>query len=383
MKDETVGQGHADGVEGTEYRVRLRGRSHLMAGLALVVVLAITIFTARASRYVAGQSSGSDAPIAESAPAETSARTSQTPPPSAAVMPTSNLPLIAWTGATPTLFVPTPVPSPTLPSVGGCAVGNLTLVAEAQPWGRSVENEIAMVVTNAGSTACYVMGVPQVTVDEGGLQLSLTLQPAPQELPNGPVTLAPSSQAIVEAGFDSLCTPDFARPTTVAIQISSGLLRGPVKVSDYTIACDPGGVATNAMTVYPFLPYPPQLLPEATFAQVEVSAIELPGYAVAGRPMTYAIVLTNTGETAATLDPCPGYSQSILGMPDHEGDGAIIYLLNCAAIGPVIAPHQSVRLAMAYQVPAETPAGAQTFFWESYSGSFQAGTKVWLEVRRG
>jgi len=29
------------------------------------------------------------------------------------------------------------------------------------------------------------------------------------------------------------------------------------------------------------------------------------------------------------------------------------------------------------------PAGAQTFFWESYSGSFQTATKVWLEVRRG
>lgn len=60
-----------------------------------------------------------------------------------------------------------------------------------------------------------------------------------------------------------------------------------------------------------------------------------------------------------------------------------LYLLNCAAIGPVIAPHQSVHLAMVYEVPAATPAGAQTFFWMSESGPFQAATKVWLEVRRG
>lgn len=382
MKDETVGQGDADGVEGTEYRVRLKARSPLTAVLAVVVVIGMT-FAAGASRYLAGQSSGSHAPMAESTLAETSTPTSQTPPPSAAVMPTSNLPLIAWTGATPAPLVSTPVASPTPPSVGRCAVGHLTLVAVAQPWRGSVENEIQMVVTNAGSAACYVEGVPQVTVEQAGQQLSLTLQPAPAEVPIGPVTLGPGSQAIVEAGFDSYCVPDFAKPTTVAIQISSGPLRGRVKVSNDTIACEPGGAATNTMTVYPFEPYPPQPAPEPTWAQVEVSAIELPASAVAGRSMTYAIVLTNTGETAASLDPCPGYSQSILGMPDHEADGAIIYLLNCAAIGPVIAPHQNVHLAMVYQVPAATPAGAQTFFWESYSGSFQAATKVSLKVRRG
>jgi hypothetical protein len=249
----------------------------------------------------------------------------------------------------------------------------------------SVENEVQMLVTNAGSTACYVEGVPQVTVEQAGQQLSLTLQPIPAKVPapTGPVTLGPGSQAMVEAGFDSPCAPDFAKPTTVAIQISSALLRGRVTASDDTIACEPGGAATNTMTVYPFGPWPPQPGPEPTWAQVEVSAIELPAYAVAGRPMTYAIVLTNTGDAAASLDPCPGYSQSILGMPDHEVDGATIYLLNCPAIGPVIAPHQSVHLAMVYQVPAATPAGAQTFFWESNSGSFQAATKVWLEVRRG
>ncbi|MGD0862009.1 MAG: DUF4232 domain-containing protein [Candidatus Limnocylindrales bacterium] len=382
MKDETVGQGHADGAEGTGYRVRLKARSPLTAMLA-VVVMGMTIFAAGASRYLAGQSSGSHAPMAESTPVETSTRTSQTPPPSAAVMPTSNLPLIAWTGATPTPLVPTPVTSPTPPSIRRCAVGHLTLVAVAQAWGRSVENEIQMVVTNAGPAACYVEGVPQVAVEQAGQQLSLTLQPAPAEVPTGPVALGPGSQAIVEAGLDSYCAPDFAKPTTVAIQVSSGLLRGRVKVSDDTIACEPGSAGTNTMTVYPFEPYPPQPAPEPTWAQVEVGAIELPAYAVAGRPMTYAIILTNTGETAASLDPCPSYSQSILGMPDHEADGAIIYLLNCAAIGPVIAPHQSVHLAMVYQVPAATPAGAQTFFWESYSGSFQAATKVWLEVRPG
>jgi hypothetical protein len=383
MKDETGGQGHADGVEEAGYRVRLKARSPFTVGLAVVVVIGMTAFAAGASRYVAGQSSGSHAPTAVSTPAATSTRTSLTPPPSATVMPTSNLPLIAWTEATPTPLVPTPMASPTPPSVGRCAVGHLALVAVAQPWGRSVENEIQVVVTNAGSTACYVEGAPQVTVEQAGRQLSLTLQPAPADAPTGPVTLGPGSQAIVYAGFDSYCAPDFAKPTTVAIQISSGLLRGRVKVSDDTIACEPGGAATNTMTVYPFQPYPPQPVPEPTWAQVEVSAIELPAYAVAGRPMAYAIVLTNTGETAASLDPCPTYSQSILGMPDHEADGAIIYLLNCAVIGPVIAPHQSVHLAMVYQVPAATPAGVQTFFWMSESGPFQAADKVWLEVRRG
>jgi hypothetical protein len=125
----------------------------------------------------------------------------------------------------------------------------------------------------------------------------------------------------------------------------------------------------------------PSVFPDLSLVQMEVGAIELPAYAVAGKPMTYVVVLSNMGDTPVSLDPCPGYKQSLFDMPDNEVGGGTVYLLNCAAIGPVIPPGQNVRLQMIYLVPAATPAGEQLFFWICDSDLFHAAIKAILEIR--
>lgn len=114
---------------------------------------------------------------------------------------------------------------------------------------------------------------------------------------------------------------------------------------------------------------------------IQVSEIDLPAFAVAGESMNYSIVLTNSGDTPAPLDPCPGYRQSIFNMPDNEVGGGITYLLNCPAMGPVIEPGHSVRLQMVYRVPAATPVGQQLFFWRCDCDAFHAAIKSVLEIQ--
>jgi hypothetical protein len=114
---------------------------------------------------------------------------------------------------------------------------------------------------------------------------------------------------------------------------------------------------------------------------IQVSEIDLPAFAVAGGSMNYSIVLTNSGDTPAPLDPCPGYRQSIFNMPDNEVGGGITYLLNCPAMGPVIEPGHSVRLQMVYRVPAATPVGQQLFFWRCDCDAFHAAIKSVLEIQ--
>jgi hypothetical protein len=121
--------------------------------------------------------------------------------------------------------------------------------------------------------------------------------------------------------------------------------------------------------------------PDPWLAQVEVTDMELPAYAVAGKPMRYSILLTNGGDKPVSLSPCPGYKQSIFNMPDNEVGGGITYLLNCPALGPVVAPGHSVRLQMVYRVPAATPVGQQLFFWRCDCDAFHAAIKSVLEIQ--
>ena len=115
--------------------------------------------------------------------------------------------------------------------------------------------------------------------------------------------------------------------------------------------------------------------------QVAVTEMELPACAVAGTTMRYSIVLTNDGDTPVSLDPCPGYKQSIFGMPDNEVGGGVVYLLNCTAMRSVIVPGRSFTLEMVYQVPEATPDGQQLFFWVCDADAFRAARKAEIEIR--
>lgn len=141
-------------------------------------------------------------------------------------------------------------------------------------------------------------------------------------------------------------------------------------------------VAWTDATPSPIAAMPPVKLPaHSELVHVAVTEMELPAYAMAGTPMKYSIVLTNDGDMPVSLDPCPGYRQSIFGMPDNEVGGGVVYLLNCAAMGSVIAPGRSFTLEMVYEVPATTPDGRQLFFWVCDADAFRAAVKAEIEIR--
>jgi hypothetical protein len=141
-------------------------------------------------------------------------------------------------------------------------------------------------------------------------------------------------------------------------------------------------IAWTDKTPSPIAAKSPAKLPaHPELVQVAVTEMELPAYAVAGTPMKYSIVLTNDGDTPVSVDPCPGYRQSIFGMPDNEVGGGVVYLLNCTEMGSVIAPGRSFTLEMVYQVPAATPEGRQLFFWICDADAFRAAIKAEIEIR--
>jgi hypothetical protein len=253
MRDEAFASGHADSADQVVFRARLSGRKPAVTALAILVVVAMATVAMGASRYLPGQTTGSQ--------------------PSGA--------------------------------------GSQSAVTSAQP--------------------------------------SLSAEPVSSE----PVSKVESAEP---ASSEPLSTVASAEPS------SSPLI-------SWTDATPLPSVPTASVR------------PPLWLFDIQVSEIDLPAFAVDGGSMNYSIVLTNTGDTPAPLDPCPGYKQSIFDMPDNEVGGGVTYLLNCPAIGPVIAPGHRVRLQMVYWVPAATPVGQQLFFWICDCDAFHAAIKSVLEIR--
>lgn len=76
----------------------------------------------------------------------------------------------------------------------------------------------------------------------------------------------------------------------------------------------------------------------------------------AGTTMHFTVTLTNNGDHAVRLDPCPVYSESIYLKGSHQH----AYQLNCSRV-TLIAAHNVVTFAM--QVPVPDERGVAKFGW--------------------
>jgi hypothetical protein len=147
-----------------------------------------------------------------------------------------------------------------------------------------------------------------------------------------------------------------------------------------TPRCDAPGVPSG-LGVFAFAPAEiPTSPPEPQPAGVDLG---VPPKAAAGEVLTFTVTLTNLGDLAAMLDPCPTYWEDLivdgraLKLP---GDRQ--YFLNCLAIGPAIAPGDSVVLEMRYLVPMDVRPGLVDLIW-SIDGPFDSSTafaKAPLEI---
>jgi hypothetical protein len=81
------------------------------------------------------------------------------------------------------------------------------------------------------------------------------------------------------------------------------------------------------------------------------------------------VTLANLGTQVAPLNPCPTYSENlVVGGQTLKLPTTQLLLLNCAAIGPALAPGASVTLEMHLSVPANVVPGPATLHWDMDPG---------------
>ena len=132
----------------------------------------------------------------------------------------------------------------------------------------------------------------------------------------------------------------------------------------------------STFSAWAFVPLPPQAQPaEPVAASVSLS---VPASVTGGGDLAFLVTLTNRGAQPAVLSPCPTYTEDLI------VDGRALkppapqqFLLNCAAIGPALAPGASIVLQMHYAVPRALSPGPVELVWGmDPGGPFDATTAI-------
>jgi Protein of unknown function (DUF4232) len=294
--------------------------------------------------------------------------------------------IIPWIDAT-----PTPVPSPTavpIPSgTATCAPADLTASAGWQ--GGSGQMLGWLTLTNVGQRPCVVNGSPRlIQMRAGDVTLDTVTYKAGKDAGPGnstgvarPVLLRPGDQAGAFLLWTNWC-PEM-RPAVSAVLVTLPSGGSPIVASPTspgpgyfgTPRCDQPS-SGSTFTAFAFVPVPPPTpVYEPQAASVSLS---VPSTATAGRDLGFAVTITNRGAAPAVFSPCPTYTEDLI------VDGRALkppasqqFLLNCAAIGPALAPGASVTLQMHYIVPASIPPGPVELVWGmDPGGPFDASTAV-------
>jgi hypothetical protein len=98
------------------------------------------------------------------------------------------------------------------------------------------------------------------------------------------------------------------------------------------------------------------------------------GPATPGQSHDFAVTLTNTGVSTASLSPCPSYEEGFKRVGSFDGFG-VSYQLNCAAAAPIPAGG-SETFEMEVPVPASMPAGRDAFTWAIAGSSLVANADI-------
>lgn len=80
-----------------------------------------------------------------------------------------------------------------------------------------------------------------------------------------------------------------------------------------------------------------------------------------GTPSHFTLDLTNTTATFIPMSPCPTYRMYLTGI---DNSTAPLRLLNCAAIGPMLLPNQTISLDMVYTPGTDDPLTGERLVWQ-------------------
>ena len=252
-----------------------------------------------------------------------------------------------------------PSPTPTAQSAtSACSASALAATSFTFHGLATVNGPVTFAATLSprSSAACSLPSAPTATfTTSGGSRLSVPLQSGGAQ--SSPVTLSPSvgpaTVLLYLGGYSSA-------PPLVSVSITLG------DGSDLTVPVETSNVPwVNGGSAGPFYMMTitvPSSSPSALASATALSpTLTAGGPAIPGQSYDFAVTLTNTGVSTASLSPCPTYEEGFKGVGSFDGFG-VSYQLNCAAAAPIPAGG-SETFEMEMPVPVSMPAGRDTFTW--------------------
>jgi hypothetical protein len=276
-------------------------------------------------------------------------------PPSPSVSPVSERGAVPWADLPGQFFEPSPLPAHWRPANARPCTASQVRVSPDGGNGATGHLFAYFAFRNVSRTTCILRGYPPVVASEPG-------KPDVTAAHSGWFTggersgnLRPGGVTTLSIETDRDCPARYANPNqyptliyhTVTISIPGG---GQVVLHHaFDVLC---GLFTGKFAVA----QPPQRYTHSPVTGAR-AALELPRGAAAGTTLDYVAALTNPAGTGMVLTPCPGYQQGL------GSAGKTILALNCHAQRRIPA-HQTVRFAMRLHVPADTPTGPATVYWQ-------------------
>lgn len=80
-----------------------------------------------------------------------------------------------------------------------------------------------------------------------------------------------------------------------------------------------------------------------------------------GTPSHFTLDLSNPTATFISMSPCPTYRMYLTGI---DNSTATLRQLNCAAIGPMLLPNQTISLDMVYTPAMDDPLTGERLVWQ-------------------
>ena len=346
--------------------MRRRLRSAIFGTLLCAVLVAACANPAVPSN-ASSASPTAQAPSASSVPPAGLA--TESPEPSAKIVP--------WIDQS-ARTTPSPTPVPVPPGTPTCLPGELNASAGWQGGGGQMIGWLRL--TNMGAQPCVLHGAPRLVElhDGKGTVKPIAYEGKPSDgssdpgVAAGPVLLAPGGAAGAFLWWSNWCGATAPAVTSLAVTLPSG--GAPIVAGQLSIGRGLEGVprcdapsAASAFTAYAFMPVVPQK-PEPSPQPASV-VLSVPSSVAAGADLVYDVALTNLGTQAAPLDPCPTYSENlVVGGVALKLPTVALLLLNCAVIGPSLAPGSSVTLEMHLPVPANAVPGPAVLHWDMDPG---------------
>ncbi len=336
------------------------------AVLACVGVAVVTCVASCASRVASR--AVDDAPVTSDA----TSTASPLPPAATSVSLSGTIPWIDT--AVPPFQTPTPSPAP-LPAIDArpCRADDVAANFGA---GDGAGGHLITYVQfrNVSQTTCVLKGYPDVTASEAGLpDVAATKGSFFQGSDDVTANMRPGQQTLLGLETDTYCG---ARPgggggspayhhVTISLP-GGGTITLDRQPEGFDVTC--GLHLTRFSVPQPEPPQPPDPLTELTVS------IETPTIVDAGDTLIYVADLGNPTAKPISLTLCPGYIESAR-SPTAVKD---LYALNCVPAA-AIAAHDTVRFEMRMQIPADTPAGTLTIFW-NLIGPSRPGASAALTV---